>query len=140
MVHASSAGFSGGNFAKITINDTPVNFKDTTKDQRGLHIAVINPSDFKVSTCQIFDTYKSSSDFEAFTKNVIPDGYIVVAACKDECTQNLSERGRRWFQSMGSVAIKDLEYRCGFAFIGVVGDRSPHEKRSEDPGAPVSVT
>ena len=101
---------------------------------------MINPSDFKVTTSKVFDTYKSSSDLDAFTREIIPDGYIVVAACKDECTQKLSERGRRWFQSLGSVEIKDLGYRCAFAFIGVVGDRKPHEKKSEDPGSPASVT
>lgn len=60
---------------------------------RGLHIVIINPIDGKVVFAQAFDTCKSSSAFELFTEKDIPPGYIVVAACEDDCVLNLSENG-----------------------------------------------
>ena len=41
-----------------------------------------------------------------------------MAACKDDCVTKLSEKGKKWFQSMGSKEIAHLEYHQGFAFIG----------------------
>ena len=44
LVQANSAGFEGGNFAKITVNDVPIFIEENeTKNTRGLHIVVINP-------------------------------------------------------------------------------------------------
>ena len=54
----------------------------------------------------------------------IPDGHIVVAACKDDCVTKLSEKGKLWFENMGSKDILKLKYRCGFAFIGIFGGKS----------------
>ena len=50
-----------------------------------------------------------------------PKGYLVLAACKDECSTNLSLKAKEWFKSMGSTDIEVVGYRCGYAFIGVVG-------------------
>ena len=54
----------------------------------------------------------------------------MVAACKDECTQNLSGEVLQWFDDMGSSEIWDLTYRAGFAFVGISGKRVPTEKRA----------
>ena len=43
IVQASSAGFNGGNFAAITINDEPIKVaKNCHNTLRGLHIVIIN--------------------------------------------------------------------------------------------------
>ena len=39
----------------------------------------------RVEVARSFDTYKSSKSLDNFIARVIPNGYIVVAACKDEC-------------------------------------------------------
>lgn len=41
---------------------------------------------------RVFDTYKSSEELEKFIdrKKNLAEGSIVIAACKDECTSNLS--------------------------------------------------
>ena len=51
----------------------------------------------------------------------IPDGQIIVVACKDDCIQSMSDKGKNWFETMGSKAISTLKYRQGWAFIGVYG-------------------
>ena len=57
-----------------------------------MHIVVVNPDSGEVEQAKIFDTFKTSEKFDAFIKNSdnVPYGHIIVAACKDECTKNLS--------------------------------------------------
>ena len=88
----------------------------------------------------MFDTYKSSVLFDKFIKRTIPEGYIVIAACKDDCVTELSEEGKKWFEDMGSKLIRDLTYRCGFAFIGTSGSETCVEHVGMDTGEEVSVT
>ena len=57
---------------------------------RGLHIVIINPKTGIVENAKVFDTYKSSDEFDDFISSGIPYGYIIVAACKDECSRRLS--------------------------------------------------
>ena len=68
-----------------------------------------------------FDTYKDSGMFDQFIKESIPTGHIIVAACKDDCMAKLSLEGRKWFQNLGSKQIWNVQYRCGFVFIGAAG-------------------
>ena len=65
--------------------------------------------------------------------NWIPDGYIIVAACKDDCRFNLSEEVMCWFASIGSNAIWRLKNFHSFAFIGKVG-RNGHDECIEGTG------
>ena len=58
--------------------------------QRGLHIVIINNISGHIEMQEIFDTYKFSNGFDRFIANPIPEGYIIVAACKDECVSALS--------------------------------------------------
>ena len=66
----------------------------------------------------------------------MPNGHIVVAACKDDCVTNLSTAGKKWFFDMGSKEIWNLGYRQGFSFIGINGQNTTgfgvFEKRASD--------
>ena len=46
------------------------------------------------------------------------NGFVIIAACMDECFTNLSRTVKQWFTDMGSLAINHLKYRSSFAFIG----------------------
>ena len=70
---------------------TGLNENNTT---RGLHIVVINPSNGRVSETKVFDTYKTCKDFDEFVEVPIPSGFIIIAACKDDCSKQLSEKGK----------------------------------------------
>ena len=61
---------------------------------------------------------------------MFPADYIIVAACKDECSQKLSFEVKNWFMSMGSSEINKLEYRQSFCFIGTTNSENCLEKRS----------
>ena len=84
-------------------------------------MVIFNPLIGLIECAIVFDTYESSKKLDEFIWNDIPNGYIVIAACMDECTKNLSDSAKLWFENMGSQEIWNLKYRCGFAFIGVVG-------------------
>ena len=58
---------------------------------RGLHIIVMSPTTGEVDFAAVFDTYKSSEDFDMFIRDTnIEKGSLVVAACKDDCISALS--------------------------------------------------
>lgn len=82
---------------------------------------IFNPFLGRIECAMVFDTYYSSDVFEKFISHDIPNGFIVIAACKDECTSNLSHSAKFWFGKMGSREIWNLKYRCGFAFVGIMG-------------------
>lgn len=63
----------------------------------------------KVIYAQVFDTYKTSEEFEIFLLyDEVPDGAIVIAACKDECWTSFSDTCKQWFENMGSKEIFKL--------------------------------
>lgn len=95
VIQVSSAGYMSGNVARVTINSelVPVDLNEHSHD-RGLHIIVVNPDNGKVEMATAFDTYKTSYVFDAFIAKAMPDGYIVIAACKDDCVTKLSETAK----------------------------------------------
>ena len=106
-------------------------------------MVLIDPKTGKAFYSRAFDTYLCSDDFDEFTDNKdnnFTDGVIVAAACMDECVWSLSHQGKQWFADMGSKEIWKLEYRCGFAFVGVIGRKEASESRAEDPKREVSVS
>lgn len=95
VIHVESSGYNGLNFATIAINDKPVEMQlNSSNHKRGLHVVVINPADGEVEYAQVFDTYKSSEELDAFISEGVPKNYIVVAACKDDCFTMLSQTAK----------------------------------------------
>ena len=85
---------------------------------------MISPANGEVCWAVVFDTYKSSDGLNEFILNElksVPDGYIVIAACKDECSTNMSVHARILFTDMGSQEIWKIERRQGYVFIGTIG-------------------
>ena len=115
--------------------------KNRSDHYRGLHVVIIHPFNGRVEEAKVFDTYAESEGFDAFVSRGIPEGRIVVAACKDDCTRKLSQAGKLWFASMGSKEIWNLEYRCGFVFIGASGQLiNANERRTTKQQGEVLVT
>ena len=92
---------------------------------RGLHVVIINNSNGKIEFAKVFDTFKSSSQLEQFITQdflEIPPGSIIVLACKDECTKEITEGIKKWLINLGCYSMENLKYRCGFVFIGFTGE------------------
>lgn len=126
----------------ISVNDEPVAVEKNVNDHdRGLHVVLINPETKKVEWSKVFDTYAKAEGFDYFVGNVeIPGGFIVAAACKDDCASHLSDVGKSWFRFMGSKEIDHLEYRQGFAFVGIFGKEDMTEKRASSLGEAVTIS
>ena len=91
VIQVSSGAHESGNFARITINDVPVEVEmNEHNHDRGLHIVLINSSNGQVQLAKVFDTYRTSDAFDAFIAEGLPEESIVVAACKDDCVRSLS--------------------------------------------------
>lgn len=91
MIKVSSGGKNAGNYATITINNEEVKVHPNKDyNYRGMHIVVINKLSGKVEIAKVFDTSENSERFDAFVERGIPNGFIVVAACKDDCVKKLS--------------------------------------------------
>ena len=65
----------------------------------------MNPQNQAIEFSKVFDTNDVRNKFDDFASNDLPDGLIVIAACKDDCRQHLSKEGRAWFEDMGSKEI-----------------------------------
>lgn len=76
-----------------------------------MHVVVINPFTAGIEVAKVFDTHETSEELEEFIAEGIPEGYIVAAACDDDCVTELSTKGQLWFDSMGSRLIWTLGYR-----------------------------
>lgn len=88
----------------------------------GLHLVVINPLNGNVVLARVFATYQTSEELDQCICQSIPDGHIVVAACMDDCVEELSQLAKDWFISMGSQDIKTLGIGKSFVFIGINGN------------------
>ena len=105
-INISSAGFQAGDYAKITLNGIKIYLQSNENSHyRGLHVVIINNTNGQIELAQVFDTYKNPVAFDKLTRRKIPKGYIVLAACKDDCVTNLSNMGKQWFINMGSNFI-----------------------------------
>ena len=147
-VVVSSAGMDAGNKARITLNDVEVKMgANESEHHRGLNIVVIDPSFLggKVVFAQAFDTYTSSLSLEGFIKTfpiIYGADKIIVVACKDECTKNMSQSVKTWFtDQLGSREILNLNYRHGFSLIKVLGTNTlTQEKVSVQKRDTVSIS
>lgn len=112
VIQCVSAGFEGGNYAKISINDVHIHVEvNESHHHRGIHIVTFNPANGRIDKAKVFDTYKSGKSFDDFIDREVPIGHVVAAACQDDCVANMSEKAKRWFAKMGSKEILNLKYR-----------------------------
>ena len=126
-----SAGADGGNYARITLNNEIIELEGTAGNS-ALQIVIVSSSTGKVILKKVFDT-ENWQNFDFFIQHFnMPDGSIVVAACKGDCVTNgISEYAKNWFLGLGSKEVVNLRHRKAFAFIGKVGMSYVNEKRGE---------
>lgn len=113
VVKAASAGLLAGDYAEITINGKKVNlYPNENRHFRGIHIVVIHPHTGAVAWSAAFDTYVQWKGLDYFCQHSsIPNDYIIVCACKDEASTNISQFSKQWFQKLGSENFCKLYFR-----------------------------
>ena len=114
---AESAGFLDGNFSGLWLND-----EEFSPNQRGHNLAVFTPTGTPHSTGR-FDTFARTEDAEAMATFIagIPDGYIVLAAIRDEGSRAMTERAYQALEGLGSALTRQVGFRDSWALIGRKG-------------------
>lgn len=144
VIAAESAGFDGGNFVKIQINGQNVDLEASEAcNMEGLHIVVINKVNGDILCKKVFDVKISFEELDNFIKNIgmkLQDGSIIVAACKNECTNKMSMDAKIWFGDIGAREIWKKGHGKGFVFIGTIGNpENVNEVRSNHKKDPAST-
>lgn len=136
-IEVFSAGTKAGaanSYAEIRVNGQDLVGKKSAK--RGLNVVVLNGPDHKIILNQAYNLYtKKKNDSARFVKDFksIPAGSVVIAAVKDDASQNMSPAVRKIFVGMGSQAAKRLAFGNGWGFLGIKGMK----KSGEDTGVTV---
>ena len=88
--------------------------------QRGLNIAVFEPSTLEPIITQSFDLFANPANADAFAELIenLPPGQIVAITIKDDGFWNLSDRAKKACISIGSRLINNLQFRSSWAIIG----------------------
>ena len=120
-----SAGYGDGNVAEFWVDGEKI-VGTGDMPNRGLNVIVLEPTTLTPVKKCCFDTHESSENSYRFAKYIdeIQDGMIVLVAVKDEAMNNLNDRGRSVFASIGGQSIVNegpSAYRCSYALIGIKG-------------------
>ena len=65
VIQVTSSGFDHGNKAVINVDRRSVKMnRDDSNEFRGMNVAIIDPNDGRIRHGRVFDTFKSSEEFE----------------------------------------------------------------------------
>lgn len=126
-IKVQSAGFVGGNYARIYHNGRKLKI---SRYGRGLNIFAWTSS-WKQIGGKAYDTYGRTNHGLEKDFARLPAGSIVAVACKDECSRKLSSGIKKIFTDMGSKEILKLGMREPWAFVGVKGKIAMSEMRRD---------
>ncbi|KAJ5075805.1 hypothetical protein M0811_06667 [Anaeramoeba ignava] len=119
-IQVESAGLLCGNYARIYVNSI-----DYSRNTRGLNFVIIDPETKVIWDSVAFDVHGSEPSIRNMIKFIdsIPEGFIVLAAVKDEATNRMNYEGRN---SLAKIGAKDYNpgYRGSWAIIGRKGAKS----------------
>jgi len=104
--------------------------------KRGINLVVLNGPDHKIILNDVYNTFTNQKDDSArLVRDIasVPAGSVILAAVKDDASNNLSHAAKKVFMNMGSSAIKNLGFKKGWGFLGIKGMR----KSGEDTGVTV---
>ena len=111
-----TSGYPGG-VARLYVDGV-----DYSKNGRGINIVVIDKTYGNVVSSVVFDTYLSttaSANMVTFINNIAA-GNIVIAAVKDEATDNITSTAINALKTLGASSFAP-GYRGSWAFIGEKG-------------------
>jgi hypothetical protein len=107
----------------------------TCKDDKGcvgLNVVAADPFSHKVLLAKAYDTHSNegaSKDLLSDLKG-LPAGAIILTSVRDEASNALSAKVKKFYEKMGSQHVDALGFRHSWAFIGVKGQEAYTEERS----------
>lgn len=137
-INVLSAGYSDGNYASFRINGATV-----YDGGRGISLLVLDSATGVILQSRTFDTWESAADADSLVTFINRQelGAIVLAAIKDEGSNQLREPQYAALESLGSAHIRTLGGRDSWALIGRKGAApgSAIEAHSTSGTGPVSI-
>ncbi|HOT98426.1 MAG TPA: C25 family cysteine peptidase [bacterium] len=118
LLLAASGGANDGNFAGIYLNGENI----VAAPGRGYSVVVLDPATITVRDIRKFDLYGNAAavaEMAVFLSSV-PTGMYVLTAVKDEGSFS-SPALIAAFESLGSLACRNVHFRDSWAMIGVKG-------------------
>ena len=112
-----SSGFDDLHYLILFIDDTPL-----TTTIRGHSVALCDKTG-KFLEAKDFDTHDNSEDVSAMVEFIqaVPAGYYVLAGIRDSGEGAMTEAAYQALESIGSQYCRDVEFRDGWAIIGIKG-------------------
>lgn len=136
-VRIVSAGHGDGNRADFFLNDKKIDIRGEA-GRRGLNVVTLDPDTQQVTSRKTYDVWadpQTENTRLAGDINSLPDGRIVMVACKDSGMENLDARAIAALWSAGAT-IPGGKEREGYALIGEKGG----DALAEEQGGRVEVS
>ena len=94
-----------------------------SSENRGIHMAIIDPATGELVQADRFDTYAypEESDRLSFAVDLIPEGHIVALSIYDEGTASLTDDGRNAILALGGAETLEDRFGAAYGLIGVKG-------------------
>ncbi|CAJ1398849.1 unnamed protein product [Effrenium voratum] len=127
---APPAGHGNGNIADFFLNDRKVDIRGEA-GRRGLNVVTVDPDTQQVTSRKTYDVWadpQTENTRLAGDINSLPDGRIVMVACRDSGMENLDARAIAALWSAGAT-IPGGKEREGYALIGVKGGQALAEEQ-----------
>ncbi|MBN1996017.1 hypothetical protein JW935_00610 [candidate division KSB1 bacterium] len=117
-MYAESAGYTDGNYARIVVNE-----EAGIEPQRGHNLVVVDPGTGQIIAEKSFDTWADSLQAEQMAEFIadVENGFYVLAAIRDEGSNNMTENAFRALESIGSAMCRSVGSRDSWAIIGLKG-------------------
>ncbi|CAE7234791.1 DESI1 [Symbiodinium natans] len=131
-----SAGWGDGNVADFLLNGRKIDIRGEA-GRRGLNVVTIDPDTQQVMSRKTYDVWadpQTENTRLAADINSLPDGRVILVACKDSGMENLDARAIAALWSAGATVPGGKE-REGYALIGIKGS----EALAEEQGGRVEI-
>lgn len=126
-----SAGHGAGDVADFLLDNQPIAVRGP-EGRRGLNVVVIDPTKGNVVSATSYDLWGDTDQANkqlAEALNKVPPGYYILAALKDSGMEKLSLDAMEALEEFGATIESRLDFREGYALIGVKGASALGEKR-----------
>jgi len=131
-----SAGEEVGDFGHIYVDG-----RETSPNQRGYNVAVLDPATGVVERTGHFDTFASEEESTRLAEFMggIPEGMVVAVAVGDEASLHLTEEAVLALRTIGAQEDLRRMFRWGHAVIGIKGAEPGQALEATGLLRPVSV-
>jgi len=127
-----SAGYDSGDIADFFVDDQLVPIIGS-EGRRGINVVVIDPGSQRILSARSYDVWGDTTNQNsrlASDLTQVPPGHIVLVALKDSGMEKITEVALDALAGVGCTLEESLDFREGYALIGVKGGKAMVERWS----------